>query len=162
MRLIIAKVGNDPAVEFAAEELKRCLTAMEPQLEIAVLAFADHNPALKGLLWLGICPRISSRVKDPELDDAYCLDVVNGVGAIRGSNGRSVLFGVYRYLKELGCTWVRPGADGEFIPKRTLEDTRVHVDETASYRHRGICIEGSVGYCHVSDMIDWMPKKTVS
>lgn len=158
MGLLIAKVGNAPAVDFAAEELKRCVGAMDPKLNISLMAFSAYKPELSGLLWLGVCPDISSRVENPELDDAYRIDVEDGVGAIGGANPRSVLFGVYRYLKELGCTWVRPGADGEYIPKRSLENTRVHLDETASYRHRGICIEGSVSYCHVSDMIDWMPK----
>lgn len=158
MFLKIAKVGYAPAIDFAAEELKRCLAAMDSKLDISVMSFSNYNPNCAGLLWLGVCPEIVSRVAVPELDDSYRIDVVDGVGAIRGSNPRSVLFGVYRYLKELGCTWVRPGVDGEYIPKRSVENTDIHVDETASYRHRGVCIEGSVGYQHVSDMIDWMPK----
>ena len=158
MTIKIAKVGNASAVRFAAEELKRCIAGMDPLADISVLAFESHEPELAGILWLGVCPEIRDTVADPELDDAYRIDVVNGVGAIRGSNGRSVLFGVYRYLKELGCTWVRPGADGEYIPQKSLVGTEVHVNEKASYRHRGVCIEGSVGYVHVSEMIDWMPK----
>lgn len=158
MGLFIAKVGNTATVDFAAEELKRCLAAMDPEADISLLAFSVYDPKQKGILWLGVCPEIQKNVAEPELDDAYRIDVTDGVGAIRGSNGRSVLFGVYRYLKELGCTWVRPGVDGEYIPNRSIAGTDVHVDEKASYRHRGICIEGSVGYVHVSQMIDWMPK----
>ena len=158
MFLKIAKAGNAPAIDFAAEELKRCFAAMDSKLDISVMSFPNYNPDCSGLLWLGVCPEIEKKVSDPKLDDSYQIDVTNGVGAVRGSNPRSVLFGVYRYLKELGCTWVRPGADGEFIPVRSVEKTDIHVRETASYRHRGVCIEGSVGYQHVSDMIDWLPK----
>ena len=158
MLLKIAKVGYAPAVDFAAEELKRCIATMDSQLDISVMSFSSYKPNFPGLLWLGVCPEIEKTVDNPKLDDAYHIDVIGGVGAIRGSNPRSVLFGVYRYLRELGCTWVRPGADGEFIPTRTIENTEIHVNESASYRHRGVCIEGSVAYQHVSDMIDWLPK----
>lgn len=70
----------------------------------------------------------------------------------------STLLAVYRYLHELGCRWVWPGADGEFIPHVDLAQTRVEVSEAASYRHRGICIEGAVSYEHVRDVIEWLPK----
>ena len=154
----IAKSGSEPAVDFAAEELIRCLRAMDESVETALFAFAEYDPDVKGVLWLGVCPEIAGQVKDSKLDDAYDIRVEKGNGAIRGSNPRSVLMGVYRFLKELGCAWVRPGADGEIIPKRDTEDIRVCLADKASYRHRGICIEGAVSYEHVSDMIDWLPK----
>lgn len=153
----IAKAGKDPTIFFAAEELARYLKAMDTQAETPILLFPAYDPSISAL-WLGVCPEIAAQVDDPKLDDAYRIDVVNGVGAVRGSNPRSVLMGVYRLLKEMGCAWVRPGADGEIIPKRSIADTEVHVNEKASYRHRGICIEGAVNYDHVCDMIDWMPK----
>ena len=138
MTIKIAKVGDAPAVNFAAEELKRCLTGMDPAADVSIMAFVGNDPTRDGILWLGVCPEIRETVENPVLDDAYRIDVIDGVGAIRGSNGRSVLFGVYRYLKELGCTWVRPGADGEYIPRKCLSNTEVHVNEKASYRHRGV------------------------
>ena len=154
----IAKAGSDPAVSFAAEELFRCLNAMDDHTEVAVFHYAAFDPEMTDMLWLGVCPEICAKVSDPALDDAYAIDVENGRGAIRGQNPRSVLMGVYRFLKELGCAWVRPGKDGEIIPKRSTANISVHLAEKPSYRHRGICIEGAVNYQHVSDIIDWMPK----
>jgi len=154
----IAKAGKEPAVVFAAEELARCLRRMDETVEVALLAFPGYDPEIRNVLWLGVCPEIAGEAADPRLDDAYDIRVEKGAGAIRGSNPRSVLFGVYRFLKELGCAWVRPGADGEILPRRDTENIRVCLADKASYRHRGICIEGAVGYEHVSDMIDWMPK----
>jgi hypothetical protein len=91
-------------------------------------------------------------------DDAISIATEVATGIISGSNPRSVLLAVYRYLHLLGCRWVRPGADGEYIPAVNLAYTSVHVAEKPSYRHRGICIEGAVSYEHVRDLIDWMPK----
>lgn len=154
----IAKSGQEAAVEFAAEELIRCLRKMDETVETAVFQLPAYDPEVRDVLWLGVCPEIKAQVAESELDDAFAVDVKDGCGAIRGSNPRSVLMGVYWFLKELGCAWVRPGADGEIIPSRSTENIEVHLQEKASYRHRGICIEGAVSYEHVADMIDWMPK----
>lgn len=91
-------------------------------------------------------------------DDAIHIDIRNGSGHITGSNPRSVLIGVYRFLQELGCTWLRPGKDGEVVPANLPEHICVCLNERPSYRHRGVTIEGSVSYNHVMDMIDWLPK----
>jgi len=48
--------------------------------------------------------------------------------------------------------------DGEFIPRKDISDIHVVLSEKASYRHRGICIEGADCYENIADMIDWMPK----
>ena len=94
MFLKIAKIGNLPAIEFAAEELKRCLTAMDSRLDISLLAFHHYDEQIPGILWLGVSPEVSGRVAAADLDDSYCIDVNGGIGSIFGSNDRSVLFGV--------------------------------------------------------------------
>jgi len=154
----VATAGRDSAVIYAGEELVRCLKAMDMFAETAVLRYAAYRPEVKNVLWLGVCPLVKAEVTDSEFDDAYWIDVENGCGAIRGSNGRSVLMGVYRFLRELGCTWVRPGEDGEYLPCRSTEGIILHLRDKASFRHRGICIEGAVSYEHVKDTISWMPK----
>ena len=92
------------------------------------------------------------------LDDAYEIEVENGTGYIRGLNPRSVLLGVYRFLHALGCRWFRPGLEGELIPSKDLSACFVHISDAASYRHRGVCIEGSCSFTHIRNMIDWLPK----
>ena len=77
---------------------------------------------------------------------------------IAGVNPRSVLLGVYRLLREMGCRWLRPGDDGEIIPCKCIRACSVHCREAASYRHRGVCIEGACSFTHVANLIDWMPK----
>ena len=97
-------------------------------------------------------------VENAELDDAIAINIQNGNGYITGSNPRSVLIAVYRFLREVGCSFVRPGLDGDIIPKKNALEDSVCVAEAASYRHRCICIEGAPNYEHISDLIDWLPK----
>ncbi len=143
---VVRESGN-PTVEYAAEELARCLGRMtRSQVDLAATGEGVQVGVSAGF-----------GVPDPRVDDAYRIDVRDARGSIEGANPRSALLGVYRYLTELGCRWVRPGADGEHVPsRRTLADVRL--SEAASYRHRGICIEGSVSVDHVAQLIDWMPK----
>ena len=79
-------------------------------------------------------------------------------GSICGSNARTALTAVYRFLHEYGYCWIRPGKEGEIIPDCVQLDREISICETAAYRHRGICIEGAVSYENVRDMIDYLPK----
>jgi hypothetical protein len=144
----ISNAGNNQTIRLAAEELAKYLGRMLGS-EIAV----DIRLGLMSEFAEIVAPEVA----DPELDDAIYMNVVDGKCVIVGINPRSVLIGVYRFLSVLGCRWVRPGADGEYIPSLD-EIPRVCLEETPSYRHRGITIEGAVSYEHVRDMIDWLPK----
>ena len=105
---------------------------------------------------LGVSPTLGS-VDDPSYDDAIEICVANKKGHIFGSNERSVLIGVYRLLEEWGIRWVRPGKNGTYYPQ--ICDARdVVICETASKRHRTMCIEGAVSIENVLDMIEWCPK----
>ncbi len=155
----ILYVGTEEPVAFAATELKRVLGRMDEGLEIALCSMAARGDS-EGL-WIGACKSLDvpmPEVDDPALDDGYVIDVCGARGVIAGVNPRCVLLGVYRYLRELGCAWVRPGERGEIIPKAALKGRCVHVTEAASYRHRGVCIEGANNYDHVTEMIKWLPK----
>ena len=151
--------GNefDRTVLFAAEELKRYLHMMMPNAGNIIL----KNNAKEGIC-LGLLSKFGLPYDNinPEFDDILDIDVqiVNGVpqGIISGSNPRSVLAAVYRYLHENGCRWPRPGVDGELIPLKDI--TTVKYRHLASYRHRGLCIEGAVSYQNMMENIDWAPK----
>jgi hypothetical protein len=101
-------------------------------------------------------------VKDVKRDDSIYVCVENNEGIITGCNPRAVLIAAYRFLKELGVAWVRPTDDGEVVNEKKLTDINVKVQEKASYRHRAICIEGSVSYEHVLNMIKWIPRAGLS
>ena len=153
----IERDSNNQTLVFAAEELARYIEKIDTAIETAILR-SGSGKTLRNTLKLQIGGKKLPKVEDAFLDDAYCIKVINGAGVIEGSNPRSVLFGVYRLLYEFGCRWLRPGQDGEIIPKKSLTECAVNISEVASYRHRGVCIEGSCSFRHVQNMIDWLPK----
>lgn len=159
MFIKIAKIGKSSPVDIAANELKKYLSAIDPSVDYAVMSFDGYNHNLDNALWVGVDPALSvPAVQNPELDDAVAIKVKGGVGYITGTNERSVLIGAYRFLRELGCSFLRPGDDGEIIPELKITETNVEVFEAASYRHRAVCIEGSVSYDNIVDFIAWLPK----
>lgn len=159
--LRIAQLGDAPALGFAVQELSRYLRAMDDSLDIALYMPGAYDAARVGLLWVGCHEALTPllpQVADAALDDAIFIDVLDGAGIVTGTNARSVLIACYRLLTELGCFFGRPGESGERIPRASVAGKRVQVRETASYRHRGVTIEGAASYEHVAAMIDWLPK----
>ncbi len=153
--LCIRGESGNRTIAFAVEELRRYLGRMtgapvsdrawERGIEIRVGLMADF-------------PQVTAPpVDDPAMDDAIYISMEDGKGIVAGINPRSALLAAYRLLTELGCRWVRPGKDGEVVP-RIEAIPSLRIAETASYRHRGVCIEGAVSEEHVRDMIDWAPK----
>ena len=144
---------------FAAQEFSRLVTRMDPRASVQTTR-REFKSGCPGL-WIGLCKTVQAlvpQVKDPVADDAIHIDVKKGNGLITGSNERSVLIGVYRFFREAGCAFVRPGRDGEYIPQQNSMSLAVKVSECAAYRHRGICLEGSNSYENVVEMIDLAPK----
>lgn len=157
----IAKIGYNKTISFASDELRKYIKLIDCDAEAAIINVDGYDTALSGALWVGIDSAFSEKLPEvecDELDDAILIDVADGRGVITGTNPRSVLIAVYRFLSEVGCAWVRPGKDGEIIPGKDLSQVSVKVCEKASYRHRALCIEGAVSFEHVMDTIDWLPK----
>ena len=159
MRFTIAQIGNQETVAFAARELKRLILKMDRFLTTDIRIYDSFDPEVKRVVWVGLDGSLKR-----SLDETVSIKVKSGAGIITGSNECAVLIGVYRFMYELGCRFIRPGADGEKIPERSLsaEDLTVEVLDTPSYRHRAVCIEGSVSFDHVYNMIDWLPKVGMS
>lgn len=157
----IGQLSSHPVIAFAVQELRRYLKKMDPQLVVEICRCVSVSEELGEILWVGLDPMISyavPAVEDPMLDDAISICIDGRSGFITGSNHRSALLGVYRFLRELGCMWVRPGEAGERIPRREITGLCVHVTEMPGCRHRGVCIEGSNTYENVLEMIDYLPK----
>ena len=162
-RIRFGQIGNGKVVDFAVQELVKYLKQMDSKLVVDVLQMASIDESFKGIIWVGCDDKLAAqlpKVDVPALDDGIAIAVENGEGYITGTNERSVLLAVYRFLKALGCDWVRPGKEGERIPAKEVEKAEINVTmcEAASYRHRGVCIEGADTYENIYDMIDYLPK----
>ena len=71
--------------------------------------------------------------------DSFSLSSEDHRLYIRGSNSRSVLYGIFDYLRAFGFDFIYPGKEGEIIPENvefTIED--FHVSESACRSFRGI------------------------
>lgn len=114
---------NEPVLQFACDELihyggtvfRRSGTA-----EADIILNTDHSS---------------------KFQDSFSLKSRDGKLYITGSNPRSVLFGVYEYLKKHGFAFLYPGRDGEIIP----EKPNFHIDgfnlaESASRTFRGMAV----------------------
>ena len=158
-QIVCIECRKEPTLRFAAVELARHLRLATGKTLPIVNEGGSRK--YKAAFRLSICGDAfckHSRNLSPE-DDYICVRPERNGYSLCGSNSRSVLFAVYRYLYELGFRWIRPGRRGTIVPKlKNPIGKRIHVAERASYRYRTVCIEGTASQQHVVDLIDWMAK----
>lgn len=153
--LTIHKLRIDQTVDYAAEELKKYLFMMMPEDGCAEIRYdptAQHGFRLGLLEDFGL----PCEAEDPVLDDVIHVDTTADGGILAGSNPRSVLFAVYRFLRENGCRWLYPGVDGEYIPTKAVEGVQYH--KMADHRIRGFCDEGSESQTCMLEAAEFYPK----
>lgn len=144
--------------EYILSELKKYVKKVtRSQMSVTV----TDDTTKDGTLVLGLLDHLgldTSDLKDPFIEDIIDINVKNGVGYIAGSNERSVLMGLYKYLYFAGCRFLRPGDDGERIPYRDLSDFECVYRKKADSNFRGQCSEGAASYEHYRDVVYWSPK----
>lgn len=129
-----------------------------PTLAFAGQELADHLQMLAvstDHLTVTLC--LESESSDT---DRYSYTFTESTGVLCGSNPRSVLLGVYAYLRSLGFVFLLPGKEGTFIPSITdpQQLCRPETRHCASHMHRGVCVEGADSLENALDFIDWLPK----
>ena len=157
--LKINKVRADITVDFAAEELKKYLRMMMPE---AGEIYISYEPEAKDGFRLGLLEdfNLPFTGTEADLDDEYYIQTQEAGGIIAGSNPRSILFGVYRYLKLNGCRFMFPGAEGEYIPMQQVIPVDYH--KLADHRIRGHALEGDPSLQHMLDYMDYMAKQELN
>jgi hypothetical protein len=155
----IKKLRDDNVLHFAAEELKKYLRMMMPECGEIEISTA---PGAKDGFRLGLLEDfgIPNEAPDADLDDIVHIDTTAEGGILAGSNPRSVLFAVYRFLKENGCRFLFPGTDGEYIPRKPVEAIRYH--KMADCRFRGHTTEGDPSLEMALDYIDYQAKQEMN
>ena len=79
---------------------------------------------------------VSLAVEHREGPDAFTVDMDCSGGTIIGSNARSVLLGVYDYLRRLGCRFMTPVKETEVIPRIVRESLPARYKKQASFKHK--------------------------
>ena len=156
---VINKLRADHVLDFAAEELKKYLRMMMPRCgEIDI----RYDPAAKDGFRLGLLEDhgLDIPVEDPVLDDLVYIDTDLQGGILAGSNPRSVLFAVYRYLRLNGCRWLYPGVDGEHVPIADIQPQKYQ--KLADHRFRGHCNEGAESQTCMLETIDFFAKQELN
>ncbi len=151
---------REETVLYAAEELWKYLDMMNPGFCTGI-EYTKKAKRTDGAIVLALMSEFdleTPEMKDPMTDDILYIDIENGSGIIAGSNIRSILLSVYRYLNKAGCRFIRPGKDGEIIPSRDMSAFSLKYRHAASYPFRGECIEGAVTVEQVIDTVIWSPK----
>ena len=62
------------------------------------------------------------------------IEVKGGRGAITANCPRALLLGVYAFLRECGCRFLRPGEKGELVPKRKISEDPVPRGKSVPFR----------------------------
>ena len=157
--LQINKMHDQIVINFAAEELKKYLRMMMPEEKKVNISYA---PEAKEGFRLGLLEDFGLPCESDNviLDDIVHIDTDENGGILAGSNPRSVLFAVYRYLKLNGCRFLFPGAEGEVIPRKKIAPQKYH--KLADHRFRGHSIEGGPSLEQVLDYIDWHAKEELN
>jgi hypothetical protein len=105
--LCIFLKDNNPDLKFAASELKKYIQ-LACNMEIRIVG--EETGLRKGALMLNIC-------REYEKYDEFSISVEAGNLLISGSNRKSLLFGVYKFLEQyIGFKWNNQGY--EYIPSK--------------------------------------------
>ena len=131
------------------------VTAQSATLHFAARQLETHLAMLpEGHQWT---LQVRMYLEGPE-DYGYC--VRDGKAVFRGSTAGNVLLAVYDYLRAIGFVFLYPGPDGTYVPDiRTRQDLEAEKQNgKASFRHRGVCVEGADSLENMLDFIDWLPK----
>lgn len=160
MRIITSHKGD--TAEYFVSELKKYITLMSRGAIVPVVEYADCiSKNEDDAITLGFLSELSldeSDLTDPFIEDIVDIDIKNGVGYIAGSNERSILIGIYKYCTSAGCRFIRPGADGDYVPKADLLNHSFKYRKKADQLFRGECCEGAISYEHMRDTVYWLPK----
>lgn len=145
MTILIKNTASNPTVDYAASELAYYLEKMTK----AEVGFSTDEADI-----------VLKLVADDEENDHAQYQLQDNQVIIAGNRPVAVLIASYQYLHALGARFLRPGRENELIPNIEVEEIKQikAYDHVASYKHRGVCIEGANSLENILEFIEWLPK----
>jgi hypothetical protein len=156
LNTVLSQSTNNPVVKFAEDELIRYFRKCTG-IKLHTNNITDKKTHRN-------CITLEFDSIDCEEDSIkITADPRSASVIIRGSNPRSLLFGVYRFLKiSFNICWTSPWKEGETIPeKQDYKFEKYIISETANLKYRGFYIDSaqySVNADNIEFIIDWMAK----
>lgn len=92
-------------------------------------------------------------------EDSIAITLSHGKLHVEANRDGALLIALYRLMWEFGARFPEPGR--EILPHLAEQDfanAEISVQETASYAHRGVCIEGADDLQTIINFVDWLPK----
>ncbi len=134
---IVIGDGDGKVLRYAAAELQKSILMMtRGYLPIAVLSGKAAAIGKQRRVVLSVFSQGSTELTSP---DGFYVIARNGRIEIVGMSPLGTLFGTYAFLERLGCRWIRPGPDGEVVPKRDpLIVPRLTMSEEPDFKIRWV------------------------
>lgn len=139
-------------ISFSGTELAGYLRRMLPDISVSINNQSGHADLTINLQVVENCLGHHTE------KDCFHIHIEESTGSITGNSERSVLLGVYDYLHKLGCRFLAPGKEKEFVPVISASQLYMNYQKEASLMHRGVCIEGADSLENILDFVDWLPK----
>ncbi|WP_309397836.1 DUF4838 domain-containing protein [Cerasicoccus maritimus] len=155
---------------FAANELARYLEAIRGtpvqfgyhsdyayQLYVGNTFMADE--------WM---PKLTDKIPETA-QEVFVIATDSSQTVLAGGGDRGTLYSVYAFLEDLGCRWLEPGPQGEFIPQRTtigLQNSERIERPAMTIRHLGTSGQfaepANKQPKAIRETVDWMVKNRLN
>lgn len=145
---------EDATIVFAANEFTNYLSEVGTTFSVIHNICAAEKNSDAVTIYFAV-----EQTANSLLEDRYHICITREGGCITASNSRSILLAVYAVLRNIGFRFLTPTKEGIRVPQNVKEeDIFMEITQTASFPHRGVCIEGAESLENTLDFIDWLPK----
>jgi hypothetical protein len=166
--VVVLPRAPTPVERFAAEELRRCLSAALDWDVRAALA----PPGTGVVLHVGtvespsrLAPAVAARVAaraEELVEDGVYLHAADRNVVLAGKGARGALNAVYTFLEQrVGYHWPEPSQ--EFVPRGApVQLDGLDLMSNPAFPYRGIAIHGACGAEWFSAILDWLSKNRMN
>lgn len=147
---IVGAQHTNPVGDYAVTELRRALEKITGESPIITTRFREGLPSI--VLRYG---------KDG--GDGFSWEAKKDLIEISGESPRALLFGVYDFLEALGCSWIKPGLEGERLPSgAAFELADKKVSQTPVFTDRALIFGDPLFMNEIEDWLRWAIRNRIN